>query len=124
MQSKALFSTELEFAIDQVLRRSAIDEEFRTLALSQPGEALGKFNPRFWCESRLRFAEDGGVSHSAADVSMIFLPPISAAAFHLSDVELEEFIGAQCGNTNCSPATFTCGVISSCVCTNCCITNC
>jgi len=119
MQSGALFSTELEFAIDQVLRRAAIDEDFRELALSDPGEALGKFNHRFSGETRIQFAEEGASGHSALGERTIFLPQTSAAVFQLSDVELEEFVGADC--------TISCIGNSceyTCVCTACCITNC
>ena len=120
MESVALFSTELEFTIDQVLRRAAIDEDFRDLAVSDPGGALGKFNHRFSGVTRLKFAEEGASKRSGPGERIIFLPPTSASVFQLSDVELEEFVGADC---NISCIGNSCEIVS-CACTNCCITNC
>lgn len=121
MYSEEPLSTELEIAIDQVLRRSVIDEDFRALAVISPGVALSKFNPKLVQEDRIRFVEaDESTSHDSHSHNIV-LPKPAWAELQLSDAELEEFVGADCTNTVClNSCEMTCG--NTCACTNCCIT--
>lgn len=117
MYSDAPLSTELEIAIDQVLRRSVIDEDLRTLAVASPGAALAKFNPKLLKEDRIRFVETSESTRDDSTAFDVVLPNAAWAELQLSDAELEEFVGADCTQT-C--VTDSCAY--TCPCTSCCFT--
>jgi len=109
----------MDVLVDQILRRSAIDPEFRELAIAEPSSAIAKFNPEIAKNTTLRFI-DSELTRTRDLEEAIVLPQSSLEELELSDAELEEFIGAQCGCTCCNSCGDSCG--STCFCTACCIT--
>ncbi len=84
--------------IEEVKRRSAIDSEFRALALSDPTAALAKVNPRPIPEGTVRFVESGTAEQEANNALMIVavLPdPAMAVEEELSDEDLEDAAGGS-----------------------------
>ena len=108
-----------ERVLEEVVKRAALDPEFRHLALADGGQAMQKFDPTPLPNGlNLLFRED----HSATEVGFeisgstrtITLPEPLWTSGELTDRELEEVAGADC--------LLTCAC-SNCCCTDCCITN-
>ena len=91
--------SEAERTIEEVKRRSSIDPEFRTLALTDPISALARINPRPVPVGLIRFVESIAnpqeIDHSGAVV--VILPDPSVATDELSDDDLEDVAGGGSG---------------------------
>ena len=101
---------ELENVIDDVMRRSMVDEDFRSLVVRDPLAAITKLNPKPLPEEfRPQFVDNSGTART------FILPDPIPMTGELLDEELEQVAGGWCVCTNCC-------------CTNCCVscdvTNC
>lgn len=108
-----------ERVLEEVVKRAALDPEFRALALADGGQAMQKFDPTPLPNGlNLAFRE----SHLASKVVFeatgstrtVTLPDPLWASGELTDLELAEVAGADC--------LFTCAC-SDCCCTSCCVTD-
>jgi hypothetical protein len=92
-------NAEADRVLEEVIKRSMEDPEFRTLALSDASAAISKITtkplpPGF----SVRFVDNGGVSRT------FVLPDPAPASAALSDAELEQVAGGifdRC-NTTCN----------------------
>jgi hypothetical protein len=123
MHTTEPLSSELENAIEQVLRRSAIDQDFRDLAITSASTAISRFDRKFSQVTPIRFVENYSfIGADDPETHTIVLPKPAWSNFELSDAELGQFAGAQ-GN-GCPVLLDPCCYCTACCCTACCITTC
>lgn len=87
--------SEASRTIEEVKRRSLIDPDFRTLALSDPIAALTKVNPRPVPVGSVRFVEAGDHVEEInnADIIIAILPDPAVDTEELSEDDLEDVAG-------------------------------
>jgi hypothetical protein len=83
--------------IEELCRRTAVDAEFRTLALTNPAAAIAKVTTRPWpTDVTYRFVDSSGsVKTNSASVKTIVLPDPMPETEELSDLELEKVAGGN-----------------------------
>jgi hypothetical protein len=93
--------SEASRTIEEVKRRSAIDPEFRALALSDPLAALNKINPRPVPAGSVRFIEatEQGQEIDDSLIIVAVLPDPIPASEELELEELENVAGGGSGST-------------------------
>jgi hypothetical protein len=86
--------------IEEVKRRSIIDPEFRSLALSDPIAALAKVNPRPIPAGSVRFVEAGDAAQEIdnSEIIVAVLPDPKVVTEELSEEDLEDVAGGTASN--------------------------
>jgi hypothetical protein len=79
---------ELQRALDETIRRSAVDADFRKLAIADGAAAVAKVNPKPLPPGMaFQFLDNSGL------VKSVPLPPLEAADGEISERELEAVAG-------------------------------
>ncbi len=101
---------DIERALLEVLKRSAVDPEFRRLALRDSRTAISEINSKLSLEGlEVRFVE-GAKAVTRTVVLNVALPEPVAGTRELTDAQLEQVAGGMVAQMWC-------------VCTGCCITS-
>jgi hypothetical protein len=112
--------TRFERVLEEVIKRTALDPEFRQLALSNGRQAVQKFDPAPFPEGmNLEFREGKSLANVGFEISgsnrTVILPDPIWTSGEITDMELADVAGGEsCG--------FTCAC-SSCCCSACCFTD-
>jgi hypothetical protein len=93
---------EIARTIAEVQRRSAVEPQFRSLALRDPLGAIRSVNPRpVPTETSVLFVEDEATADRGAGSLpsfVVVLPPLANRTDELSDAELEDVAGGNSTN--------------------------
>ncbi|HVN80458.1 MAG TPA: hypothetical protein VMW38_15795 [Terriglobia bacterium] len=104
---------EIERALLEVLKRSAVDPEFRRLALRDSRTAINQINSKLLLEGlEVRFVEGSTAVTTRTVMLNVALPDPVSSTLELTEAELQEVAGGKPTGAN-----------MWCVCTGCCITS-
>jgi hypothetical protein len=97
MSSLQVGGKEFQTAIQEVMRRAAVDPQFRALATRDGSAAIAKVNPKLSASETadVRFVDTANQNPARVSVTLVLPEPITSG--QMSEAELEQVAGGLLG---------------------------